>query len=80
MESVTRCKMRVSSVSNQIAADGSVEYQTVELCAVYGDSPENKQWSKWTPSASLKIQISNQAAMNKLASGHEFFVDFTPAK
>jgi len=78
MKPVTRCKMRVSSVNNQIATNGAIEYQTVELFAVIGDTPENKEWSKWTPSANFKIQISNPAAMNKLATGHEFFVDFTP--
>jgi hypothetical protein len=47
---------------------------------VYGNTEENKQWCKYTPSASFKIYINNPAAMDKLSKGHEFYVDFTPAK
>lgn len=76
---VVRCKMRVEEVTHEINADGSVNQERVKLCAVYGkEGTENAQWSKWTPSASFSISISNPDAMNKLSKGHEFFVDFTP--
>lgn len=80
MEAVTRCKMRVHSVMHQLDSSGNVEYETVSLMTVYGDTEENKQWSKWTPNASVSITISNPAAMKKLSTGHEFFVDFIPCK
>ena len=74
-----RCKMRIESVTRNINADGSVESERVQLRAVYGDTPENKEWSKWTPSANLDITINNPDAFGKLSKGHEFFVDFSPA-
>lgn len=78
--SVLRCKMRVESVLQSKAADGSTEHEEVKLRAVYGDSPENKEWSKWTPSGELRIVINNPSAYGKLSNGHEFFVDFTPVE
>lgn len=78
MNSVMRCKLRVTKVSHIKNDSGGTEYETVELAAVYGNNDENKLWSKWTPSASFSITISNPDAMNKLSSGHEFYVDFTP--
>lgn len=79
MEAVLRCKMRVQQVLHVKEADGSTNQEQVKLCAVYGDSGPNKDWSKWTPSADFTIYINNPAAFNKLSAGHEFFVDFTPA-
>ena len=75
-----RCKMRVIKVAQVKNADGTIDCEEVQLTAVYNDSPENKEWSKWTPSASFTIQINNPSAFNKLSSGHEYFVDFTPAQ
>jgi len=80
MNPIIRCKMRVESVLHRIDSAGKVEQEVVKLCAVYGDTPENKEWSKWTPCADFSITISNADAMNKLSKGHEFFVDFTPAE
>ena len=77
---VIRCKMRVNTVTHNKNADGSTESENVNLSAVYGDTPENKDWSKWTPNASFNITINNPSAFNKLSKGHEFYVDFTPVK
>ena len=60
-------------------ADGSTSQEQVALCAVISDTPENKQWSKYTPCADFKIWITNPAAMGKISAGREFYVDFTPA-
>ena len=76
---VTRCKMRVSSVSRSMNDKGETESETVKLSAVYGTGEtENAKWSKWTPSADLSITISNPGAIGKLSKGHEYFVDFIP--
>lgn len=77
MSSIMRCKMRVESVKHVKKSDGSTESEEVQLRAVYEGSEENKQWSKWTPSASFLITINNPDAIGKLSSGHEFYVDFT---
>lgn len=75
-----RCKMRVSQVVHVKNADGSTQQEQVSLCAVYGpEGSENRQWGEWTPSASFMIAINNPAAFGQLSSGHEYFVDFTPA-
>lgn len=78
---ILRCKMRVNDVLQRRDNDGTVSQEIVTLCAVYGaEGTENAKWSKWTPSADFKIFINNPEAMNKLSSGHEYFVDFTPAQ
>ena len=80
MEAVIRCKMRVSEVLHVKGSEGNTEQERVKLTAVMGrEGDENHEWSKWTPCANFEIFINNPGAMNKLSSGHEFFVDFTPA-
>jgi hypothetical protein len=80
MDSIVRCKMKVDEVLFSKNADGTIAYENVKLSAVYGNTEENKEWSKYTPSASFSINISNPGAMDKLSRGHEFYVDFTPCK
>jgi hypothetical protein len=81
MMSVLRCKMRVGQVTHVKNADGSTSQEQVQLTAVYGpEGSANADWSKWTPSANFTICINNPDAFGKLASGHEFYVDFTPAE
>ena len=38
----------------------------------------NKSWSKWTPSGTLELTITNPEAFNQFAVGQDYFVDFTP--
>jgi len=78
---VIRCKMRVQEVLLVKDVDGSIHQERVKLSAVYGkEGTDNAQWSKWTPSANFDIWINNPEAFGKLSTGHEFYVDFTPAK
>jgi hypothetical protein len=80
MNSILRCKMKVDEVWISKDVDtGAITQEKVKLSAVYGNTEENKQWSKWTPSAGFKIYINNPEAIGKLSKGHEFYVDFTPA-
>ena len=79
MESMLRCKMRVREVTHLKNPDGTTQQEHVKLSAVYGgEGSENEQWTKWTPFADFTIHISNPQAFNRLSSGHEFYVDFTP--
>lgn len=75
---VIRCKVVVESVetTNPTATPGD---EIVKMRAVYEGSEENKEWSKYTPSAFFQMQISNPSAQGRLAKGAEFYVDFTPA-
>lgn len=78
--SVLRCKLRVAEVAQIKEPDGTTRQERVKLFAVMGPAgSENAQWAKYTPTATFEMAIDNPAAMGILSSGHEFFVDFTPA-
>lgn len=74
-----RAKVVVESVdvTNPTATPGD---EIVKMRAVYNNSPENAEWSQYTPSAFFQIQISNPAAKGQLLKGHEYYVDFTPVE
>jgi len=79
-DAVLRCKMRVNEVVHVKDEDGTTNQERVKLSAVHGkEGGPNAVWSKFTPSADFYIYINNPSAFGKLSSGHEFFVDFTPA-
>lgn len=69
---VLRCKVRVSEVLHVKEANGSTNQERVKLRAVYDGSEENQ--------TVVQVYINNPAAFGKLSNGHEFFIDFTPAK
>jgi hypothetical protein len=74
-----RCKMRVNSVTQELGPNNIIESERVVLNAVTSDTPENKEWSKWTPAAQFTITINNPGAFGTLTRDQEFYVDFTPA-
>lgn len=77
--STIRLKMTVTSVKHCAAADGGKYAEEITLSAVYGpEGSVNAQWSTWTPSASLTMQINNSAAFDKVLPGQFMFVDLTP--
>jgi hypothetical protein len=43
-------------------------------------SDENNSFAKWTPTASLKMYITNPALAGQFFEGQEFYVDFTLAE
>jgi hypothetical protein len=79
-----RAKFRCTEKTSRSSASGygekpqPVDTEEVTLVAVMGD--ENKEWSKWTPSGSLKMQINNPAALAAFEVGKDYFLDFTPAE
>jgi hypothetical protein len=76
---VIRAKVRVSAVTETKSDAGDVVQESVVAYPVTGDSEENKQWAKYTPSGSLSLSIDNPSAFGRLPQGAEFFVDLTPA-
>lgn len=73
-----RLKMSVSSVKSVADGNGDKTSEELALTAVYGkDGTANAQWSKWTPSASLTMNISNPGAFDKVLPGQFVFVDIT---
>lgn len=53
----------------------------VTLQPVYGDENDkaNAEWSKWTPSGELRLNITNPAAHEQFAIGKSYFVTLEPA-
>lgn len=77
---VLRLKMMVNSVKTVHGNDGEPSQQEISLSAVYSNNPDaaNAQWSRWTPSASLQMQVSNIAAFNKVKPGQFVYVELIP--
>lgn len=58
----------------------SGDSQDVKFRAVSDDSEENKSFSKWTPSATLEMNITNPAALGAFEAGRDYLVTITEAK
>jgi hypothetical protein len=54
-----------------------LDMEEVELMPVSG--PGNEEWTKWTPSGSVKMHITNPEAVGQFEVGKDYFLDFTPA-
>jgi hypothetical protein len=83
MESaVLRLKCMVNTVKTVHGNEGEPYQQELALSAVYSNAEgsANAQWSKWTPSASLNMTVSNTAAFNKLKPGQFVYVDLIPCE
>lgn len=73
-----RAKFHIESVLRRSNSTGVIDAEVIEARPVYGDTPENKEWSKWTPTGRIALTISNPEAFGKLLPGQEVFVDITP--
>lgn len=58
--------------------------EELQMNAVCGDVPcgkdgesEDNTYARWTPSASLKMVITNPALFDKFKVGQKFYVDFS---
>jgi hypothetical protein len=75
-----RCKFYCSEVAKVAHyGGGNVDQERVKLIAVTADTPENKAWSKWTPSGSFEVLITNPEAIGKIEVGKSYFIDLTIA-
>ncbi len=75
-----RAKMTCHEKTNQKDSKTAEPRCVVALRPVYGDTPENKTWSKYTPSGEVKLYITNPAAADAFEVGEEYFVDFSKAE
>ena len=66
------------SKNNYGGTDGEV-LTTVRLAPVSGNSEENKQFFRWTPSGTIDLGTVNPDVVKQFHIGDEFYVDFTPA-
>lgn len=72
MSQKVRAKFVCESVEN---FQGS---KTAKLRAVYGTESENADFTKYTPSGSIEINITEDApAANVFEPGKNYYVDFT---
>ncbi len=74
-----RAKMKVMAITPFAANEPGAACAEVRLMPVYGDSPENKSWSRYTPNGECRMTITNPEAIDAFVLGKDYFVDFTPA-
>ncbi len=61
-------------------SEGENPQAQLTFFASYGEGADNRDWSKWTPSGSLNMSITNPAAFNWFEEGKEYYLDFTEAQ
>ena len=69
-------KFKCESVAKPSESNGDTE--SISLSAVYG--PGNETWSKFTPSGSLSMSISNPAAQGKFQPGKSYLLNISEAE
>jgi len=42
--------------------------------------PENTEWSKYTPSGNLTINITNPALFDQFVVGRDYYIDISPTQ
>jgi hypothetical protein len=75
-----KAKFTVNSITRQLFGAGQGEGQIVKLSPVYGDSPENKEFYKWTPCGSVELGTINPEAGKYFELGKEYFLTFEKAQ
>lgn len=76
-----RAKMKVTKANK--VADNCLHLELSAVCKNDGPYPadgsdENNSFARWTPSADLKMSITNPALVDQFEAGQEFYLDFTP--
>jgi hypothetical protein len=72
MSRTVKCKFVCQSVTNYESS------KTVNLRAVYGTEAENADFTKFTPSGEISVNITNEApAADVFSPGKKYFVEFT---
>jgi hypothetical protein len=81
-----RAKLQVSMVQeHNYGPNGEKSQETLTMHAVSKSSydetgtDEDNTFAKWSPGATLAINIANPALFGKFKHGDKFYVDFTPA-
>ena len=52
------------------------ESRAISLQAVIGTEGDNAEWSKWTPSGSISMHITNPGAFEQFEEGKQYYVEF----
>jgi len=72
---IVRAKFNVAEITKYGNSGGG----KVVLMPVYGNSEENKEFWKQTPSGKIELFIDNPEAMKAFEFG-EYYIDFTKAE
>lgn len=56
------------------------EYIYMQAVACASEVDPNHTWSKWTPSGSFQMYVTNPQVFGSFEKGKEYFIDITPAK
>ena len=74
-----RAKMKVTNVERQGDVYEDLHFSAVPRSDSYPEdgSDENNTFAKWTPTAELKMSITNPELIGTFIEGQEFYVDFT---
>lgn len=75
-----QAKMKCFHVDHLKTNDPSDVAADIRMVPVYDDgNPENKSWSKWTPSGEVRLFVTNPDAIAQFEPGKSYYVDFTRA-
>lgn len=79
MSFTMRAKMNLTTVTKGIGYE-VLAFNAVSKAGGYPEdgSDEDNTYAKFSPSASLTIQIANPALLDKFQAGEKYYVDFTP--
>ena len=74
-----RAKLKVVSTKKHSDTYEELEFSAVAKNDGYpaDGSDENNTFAKFTPSATLKMSITNPDLIGQFSAGQEFYVDFT---
>ena len=73
MAVTVQAKLRCVAVETH---NGFDPWRRVILEPVVADCPENKSWSKWTPSGRVELIITNPPAYEAFEPGREYLASF----
>lgn len=90
-DTTMRAKLQVSMVQEHMgwAAEGKPPEKSMETLTMHAvcknqydetGLDEDNTFAKWSPGATLAINIANPALWGKFKPGDKFYVDFTPAE
>lgn len=74
-----RAKFYCASIQRMKSSEPGLEGNTVaESIRLEAVIDENKEWSRWTPSGTLTMHVTNPNVFGQIKEGQMVFVDLTP--
>ena len=76
-----RAKLRLHHIDERNAPHSETLHFHAVAASRYPEdgSDENNTYAKFSPSASLQLQVANPALIGQFEAGKDYYVDFTPA-